>query len=1018
MKFTMQAVIAVVGLSMLSDWSAAEEFSVPADTERATDAPMAPSEVITTTKLPPGFNLSVVAAEPDVRNPIAMTFDERGRLWVAENFSWSGGGSSGFKADARDRILIFEDADGDGTFEKRTVFWDQARKLTSIEVGNGGVWAICLPRLLFIPDRDRDDIPDGEPVVVLDGFVDGSSVAHTPANGLKWGPDGWLYGRHGILDTSLVGKPGASDSQRFAINTGVWRYHPTRDIAEAVMHGMTNSWGFDFDAHGEMFVINTVIGHLWQVIPGAHTQRMIGIDINPHSYQLIPQVADHVHWDEGEGWADVRKGVTDSTSEAGGGHAHIGLMIYQGDNWPAEYRDRVYTLNLHGRRINTDLLKRDGTGYVATHGPDFCFVEDPWYRGMELLTGPDGSVFIADWSDTGECHDYDGVHYSSGRIYQLSYGDRQPLAAFDLQEKTSDELVSLLAHRNTWWARQARRLLTERAAAEAASSEIDQLLHARLRETSDPIGRIRLLETIATTGAADEAWWISALGNQDEYQRAAALKFLVDRITQPGQVLSTEALQSLEKLAAEEPSGIVQLHLASALQRLPVDLRWEIAKRLAVRPEFATDARLPLMVWYGIEPAVVRDLPQAISLVEKSEMPLLTELIARRVTQEIERKPAAVDRMLLSAATGKCRHGESVLRGIALGLSGWQKVAAPAHWGEAAQKFGHSSSEEIRTLVQNLSVVFGDGRAMDEIRAIVIDQALPVEARRSALRSLLVSPPADYAPTLVRLLDEPGMTVDALRGLAHYDDPTIPAKILQRAGSFDTVARSEMIQTLVSRPHSARALLNAVETKGISASEISAFQARQIASLENEALTRDLTRLWGDLRVSAAEKRAQVDAYREKLSPDVLSQADLSAGRILFQKTCASCHVLFGQGTLLGPDLTGSNRKNLDYLLENVIDPSASVGADFRTVLIAMEDGRVLNGVISQMNERTITLQSPKETITIDRQEIEEMKTSQVSLMPEGQLQKLTDNEARDLIAYLMSSVQAPLPSEESLPAE
>lgn len=1012
MKLAMQALIALVGFSMLGNWSAAEEFAVPADTERAAETPMAPTDVITKTKLPPGFTLSLIAAEPDVRNPIAMTFDERGRLWVAENFSWAGGGFGGFKAGVRDRILIFEDADGDGTFEKRTIFWDQASKLTSIEVGDGGIWAICLPQLLFIPDKDGDDVPDSAPVVVLDGFVEGSSISHTPANGLKWGPDGWLYGRHGILGTSRVGKPGASDSQRFAINTGVWRYHPTRDVAESVMHGMTNSWGFDFDAHGEMFVINTVIGHLWQVIPGAHTERMFGIDVNPHSYQLIKQVADHVHWDEGEGWSDVRKGVTDSTSEAGGGHAHIGLMIYQGDNWPAEYRDRVYTLNLHGRRLNTDLLKRNGAGYVATHGADFCFVEDPWYRGMELITGPDGSVFIADWSDTGECHDHDGVHYGSGRIYKLSYGNPSPLEPFDLKQKANEELVSLLAHRNTWWARHARRLLTERAAADEESTAIHHLLKERLRETSDPIARIRLLEAIGTTGAADETWWISALDNEDEYQRVATLKFLVDLTTQAGKVPSTQVLQTLTTLAEEDPSGIVQLYLASTLQRLPVDLRWEITEQLSVRSEFSSDERLPLMVWYGIEPAVPRDLKNAVALVETTEMPLLAELIARRVTQEIEKEPMAFDLMLQVATSRKSHQGESVIRGMAKGLSGWQKVAKPKHWEEAAKKFGHSPDEEIRTLVQNLSVVFGDGRAMDEIRAIVIDKTLPPDTRRSALRSLLVSPPSDYVPTLVSLLDEPGMTVDALKGLTQYDDPTIPAKILQRASRFDAEARSEMIQTLVSRTHSARALLEAVEAKTVRASEISAFQARQIASLEDEALTHDLTQLWGDLRVSAAEKRTQIAAYREKLSPDFLSQADLTAGRVLFQKTCASCHVLFGQGHLLGPDLTGSNRKNIDYLLENVIDPSASVGADFRTVLIAMKDGRVLNGVISQMNERTITLQSPKETISIDRHEIEEMKTSQVSLMPEGQLQKLSDNEVRDLIAYLMSSVQAPLPSQ------
>src|SRR5262249_31540290 len=152
----------------------------------------------------------------------------------------------------------------------------------------------CLPNLLFIPDLDFDDVADGDPDVVLDGLDDGAVIGHTPANGLKWGADGWLYARHGIQATSSIGKPGSGESQRIKINTGVWRYHPMRGTVEPVMYGMTNSWGFDFDRHGEQFVINTVIGHLWHVVPGAHVRRMYGVDLNPHTYQLIEQTANHV----------------------------------------------------------------------------------------------------------------------------------------------------------------------------------------------------------------------------------------------------------------------------------------------------------------------------------------------------------------------------------------------------------------------------------------------------------------------------------------------------------------------------------------------------------------------------------------------------------------------------------------------------------------------------------------------------------------------------------------------------
>ncbi|SFI49237.1 PVC-type heme-binding CxxCH protein [Planctomicrobium piriforme] len=993
--------------------ASAEDFPLPINTEKSTTTPMDPAEVVRTAKLPPGFKLTAAAAEPQVQNPIAITTDERGRLWVAENYSWAGGGAGGFDPAQRDRIVVLEDTNGDGTLDKRTVFWDDAHKLTSIEIGNGGVWALCLPNLLFLPDRNRDDVLDSPPQVVLDGFNE-TTVGHTPANGLKWGPDGWLYGRHGIQATSSIGKPGSSDSQRFKINTGVWRFHPGTGVGEALMHGMTNSWGFDYDQYGEIFVINTVIGHLWHVLPGSHVQRMYGLDMNPHSYRLIEQVADHVHWDSGEVWNDVRKGVTDKTSAAGGGHAHIGLMIYQGDNWPDEYRNRVYTLNLHGARINTDILVRKNAGYTATHGPDFCFLSDPWYRGMDLITGADGGVYIADWSDTGECHDHDGVHRTSGRIYKLTYGQPQAIPKFDLSTRSSAELISLLSHKNAWWPRQAQRLLGDRVANGLPPAELSALqaaLKQKLKETTDGVVRIRILETLAATGGFTEAEWISALASKDEYQRVAALRILLDQGVLAGTTPSPQLKARMIELAGNDPSGLVQLTLASALQRLPVDDRWSLAEPLVTHAEFANDRMLPLMIWYGIETSVPRDPSKALALIQNSRMPIVTECIARRLTMQIESDPASCERLLDVAINGKCAAPESVVTGMALALNGWQKAPAPSNWPQATAKFSKSENAAVRTQVQDLNVVFGDGRALDQIRELVTNASLDPETRRQALRSLLISRPDDYIPTLFKLLSDRIMVREAIHGLALYDHPEIPAKILARAGNYDPAERAEMIQTLVSRPAYAKALLDAVRNKKVAANELTAFHARQICSFNNDALTKELTELWGDVRVSAAEKRALIDSRKSSLTTDVLANADLSAGRATFQKTCANCHVLFGAGRRLGPDLTGSNRKNIDYLLENMIDPSASVGADFRSVVLTLEDGRVLNGVVSEQNERTLTLQSAQDSVTLDRKSIEEMRPTTVSLMPDGLLQNLTPDQVRDLIGYLMSSEQVPLPN-------
>src|SRR5688572_11142638 len=252
----------------------AEETPDLYNTQPETQKLSTPEESLASLKLPDGFKATLFAHEPDVQNPISMTFDERGRLWVAENYTYAES-SVNFETKLRDRIVILEDTDSDGVHDKRTVFWDQGVRLTSVEVGFGGVFALCAPHLLFIPDKNRDDLPDGEPQILLDGW-DASAVRHNIVNGLKWGPDGWLYGRHGILATSSVGPPGAAPSQRKQMNCGIWRYHPTRKVFDVVCHGTTNPWGFDFDENGQMFFSNTVIGHLWHVIPGAHYERMYG----------------------------------------------------------------------------------------------------------------------------------------------------------------------------------------------------------------------------------------------------------------------------------------------------------------------------------------------------------------------------------------------------------------------------------------------------------------------------------------------------------------------------------------------------------------------------------------------------------------------------------------------------------------------------------------------------------------------------------------------------------------------
>jgi putative membrane-bound dehydrogenase-like protein len=492
--------LAAMALILPSEPATAGDFPEVRDTETDKTPVMPADRSAASIRVPEGFRVGVFAGEPEVRNPIAMAWDGRGRLWVAENYTYAER-SARFDLRHRDRVLIFEDADSDGRPEKRTVFTDDVQMLTSVEVGLGGAWLFCPPQVLFVPDRDGDDRPDGPAEVVLDGFTVPPENYHNFANGLRWGPDGWLYGRCGASAPGKIGRPGTPEADRVPLVGGLWRFHPRTGRFEALVHGTTNPWGHDWDARGEAFFINTVNGHLWHAVAGMHLVRPHTIDPNPRAYQAIDQHADHFHWDTAKDWSDSRN-VTGEHDRRGGGHAHSGLMIYQGDRWPTEDRGKLFTLNLHGRRTNVERLERSGSGFVGRHEPDRFFAADPKFRGIDLGSGPDGNVFVLDWNDAGECHEATGVLRTTGRIFKFAYGDPKPMAIGDLAGLDVKALVELHRHPNDWYARMARRQIADRLARgdrlEGAAEGLLSLM------TNDPNPTLRALWSLHVIGAADE----------------------------------------------------------------------------------------------------------------------------------------------------------------------------------------------------------------------------------------------------------------------------------------------------------------------------------------------------------------------------------------------------------------------------------------------------------------------------------------------------------------------------------
>lgn len=984
--------------------------------------------------VPDGFRISLFASEPDVNQPIALATDDRGRLWVAENYTYAER-STNYDDRMRDRVVILEDNDNDGRFDKRTEFWDQGRRLTSVEVGHGGVWVLDAPNLLFIPDRDGDDVPDGKPIVMLDGWDD-DAIRHNIVNGLRWGPDGWLYGRHGIMATSLVGRPGATPDQRTALNCCVWRFHPTKHTFEVVCEGTTNSWGMDWDSNGELFFINTVIGHLWHVVPGSYFRRMYGEHFNPHVYEIIEQTADHFHWDTKEQWHDLKKiGITKTTDEAGGGHAHCGMVIVPPGLWGEQYDNSVLAINLHGQRINRDRLVRAGATYVGTHAADFMKASDPWFRGVELHFGPNGVLYVADWSDVGECHENDGVHRTSGRIYRIA-PDTKPgkkIELVDLPNASLQTLLSASSSTDSWTARHARRLLSERDLSNPSDQESKVLeshfqgLGISMAAMKSPTGQrspatrrvvrrqpammtnitVSHLLTANAAGLLSNETLTQLLNVPHEHIKVWAIRLLTDR-----QHFSPQVLEAFDSLAATDESGLVLTYLCSALQKMPHGYRWPLATALGKRTEFAEDRVYPLMLWYGIEPAITAHPEAAIRMAGSCRIPKVREFIARRATEELEKQPLAIELLIKEADLQRSNDlfTLDVLRGMNAALRGWRKAPQPKGWDDFAHARSSSNIEEIRRLNRELSVVFGDGRAMDELQQIARDGNSPLEERRSAIRALVLARDEKIVAYLQGLLSNRDLARDAINGLAAYGNEETPKLLVSKFGGFRNNAKREAINTLVSRPKFATALLDAVTAKSIPRDAVSAFQLRQMQSYGDESISQRVSDLWPELEKQSQEKSKRIAELRVLLTPETIEQADTSHGRWLFSRSCANCHTLFGEGKKIAPDLTGAQRNNLNYLLENIVDPSATVSKNFQMRIVLLDDGRVFNGVPLAQNEKTITLQTATGQVFIQQDEVELMQDSKLSMMPENLLNVLKENQIRDLIGYLMSPTQVPLP--------
>ncbi len=703
--------------------------------------------------VPDGFEVRLFAAEPDVVNPVAMTWDERGRLWVLELYEYPLGAPPGAKP--RDRIKILEDTDNDGRADKVTVFAEGLNLATGLLLGNGGVYVGQAPELLFLQDTNHDDHADTRKVL-LSGF--GLEDRHELLNGFTWGPDGWLYMTHGVFTHSRVKIPEASEPG-VEVNAAVARYHPRTKKFEVFADGTSNPWGVDFDRYGNAFVSACVIDHLFHMAPGGIYQRQGGTPGNPYAYELLPSIVDHKHHMA----------------------AYCGICIYQGDQFPEEYRGHVFMGNIHQNAINHDRLIPNGSSFKAVAEKDFLTTSDGWFRPISEQVGPDGALWIGDWCDKYPCYqnaraDPEGVDREHGRIWRVVYVGEEagkkipprPDVNLDLGKLPGTNLVALLDHPNVWQRRTAQRLLMERIRDDVKRGGPDRF--STSGERSWALSLVNLVDAGKHSFEARlAAFWVLAERHQCGIEYPLWIFFDTNSFNEREiQLLhswmgarffgelgepSPYVIQALEKLASNDDPR-VRLAVATAVRQLVSGSLITdsytypdppVAKILAALIKSSADAKdplLPYMIWMASEPLLAHNPGPGLNWLAENgaaTMPL-SGILARKAMRRICDLGQAhsmdyVVEFLTALAEKDTALAIAALDGVLEGEKG-HAIAPATDATPLLNKLQASGNAGLAERGQRLGALWGDAGATQKIFITVNDFKATLEERTKAVQTI------------------------------------------------------------------------------------------------------------------------------------------------------------------------------------------------------------------------------------------------------------------------------------------
>ncbi len=961
----------------------------------ADDKPLSPAEAAARFVVHEDLELDQVLTEPAVRQPVFLNFDERGRMWVVQYIQYPH--PAGLKIVSRDRfwravydkvplpppkgergldkITIHEDTDGDGKFDKQKTFIEGLNIATACVRGRGGVWVLNPPYLLFYPDADNDDVPDGDPVVHLEGF--GLEDTHSVVNSLCWGPDGWLYAAQGSTVTGHVKRPGIDKVPVQSMGQLIWRYHPESKRYEIFAEGGGNAFGVEIDSKGRIFS-----GHNggdtrgFHYVQGGYLQKGFakhGPLSNPYAYGYFPAMKHH----------NVPR------------FTHT-FVIYDGDTLPEHYRGKLFGVAPLLSHVVGSEIERDGSSFKTKDIGHPVTTTDNWFRPVDIKAGPEGALYIADWYDkqTNHYRNHEGqIDKSKGRIYRLRAKGAAPLPAFDLGKSSTADLVALLEHLDKWHRQTALRLLGDRKDASAIPA-LREMVAAKTGQTA-----LEALWGLNLCGGFNEEAAAKLLDHADPYVRLWTVRLLGD-----ANAVSQATALRLARRAQVETDVEARSQLASTARRLPADAGLVIVAELLAHDEDADDSRLPLLLWWAIEARCEADREAVLALFSDAALwrrPIVASHILPRLMQRFaatgQRKDLLICARLLKMSPDKVSTAR-LMQGFEEAFKGRPLGGVPDELAKALEESGGGSGI--------LALRRKQPEAVEKALKLIADSKTDARQRAQYIQAFGEIREPRCVPILLKLLGESrddALRMAALTALAPYDDATIAPEIIRIWGSLTDDVRQVAASILAGRKNWALELLTAVNTSRVDRDGISLDVVRRMTVYRDDRIAKLITRHYGSIDgATTADMQREIERLSKVLKAEM---GDPYLGKKLFTAQCAKCHTLFGQGGQIGPDLTTYKRDELDNMLLHIVNPSAEIREGFETLLVVTDDGRTATGFLVDRDSQVLVLRgSDGQNMTFTQNTIEETQPQRKSLMPEGLLKDYSDQQVRNLFAYLRST--------------